>query len=147
MRFEGLRDYRTGDSGQLREDLQRQNEAVGKSLAELERECAPRPTVRFLAHGEERGSSGVGVHSASYDEMLVLLGPSERVELPRSSSPMAGRAITIVVAASPSTVTIASADSDKLEGDRVMGTGVEVLTTMGLRTYIDDGNGGWWRAP
>lgn len=45
--FGGLSDYQTGDPADLRQDLQRQNLAVGDALAALEYSRAARPAVRF----------------------------------------------------------------------------------------------------
>lgn len=132
MRFEGLRDYRTGDSGQLREDLQRQNIAVGDSLAALERERAARPASRSVAANTV----------ATHDEALIVT-ESCRITLPPSDADRPFRTVTIVVTSAALTITVAAA-----AGQRVMNASEDSFGAfLGIRRYEDDGQGGWWRAP
>jgi hypothetical protein len=132
VRFAGLKDYSTDDTGRLRQELQRQNNAVDESLAALERERAARPVRRTVA------DDSVAVH----DEALLVV-ESCRIELPPSDHDRPFRTVTIVVTRTGLTITVAAAS-----GEFVMGSSPDETFAgiAGIRRYEDDGQGTWWRA-
>jgi hypothetical protein len=82
------------------------------------------------------------VKTANYQAQLndlVICDGTFGVLLPTASKMNAGRAVAVL--RKSGTVTVSCATS------QVQGAASDALATTGLRVYISDGVGGWWRAP
>jgi hypothetical protein len=133
MAFIGLRDYRTGDPAQLREDLQRQNLAVEDGFRIANRAHAPRwnpfPAIvgATLRHGD------APFVNAERGTVTFLLPPS--------TPDTRGLGVRFTRATGTGDIVVASQ-----RGQLVQGAMTDTLSSsIYAREYIDDGRGNWWR--
>lgn len=87
------------------------------------------------------GPRTVSADATAEHEETLLVSESCRIELPPSDAKDPLRAVTIVATRTDLRIAVVAR-----RGELVMGAHEELLPgAVGLRRYIDDGQGGWWR--
>ena len=151
--FNGVADFRGENAEHLRTDLRRQNNQVAAGFRTMAQDRAAR--WRVFAVTPWRGGPFRAEHD---DALLVKAGSSDvPIMLPKSSGGSPGEAVSdpvsgrlapdgagrcvLVICASPT-----SGNAVVLPNGRELLNGARVADTFntGSRTYMDDGNGGWW---
>jgi hypothetical protein len=131
LNFQGMRDFRTEDPRQLRQDLQRQNQRLEDGFGEVERTTMERGrTVKVLQASYQARHGDVVL--AGYNEDTTIL-------LPESKPETANRVVRVVRVAGGATITVAAPSRQSVNG-----AASTTVTTTGWRDYLDDGFGNWW---
>jgi hypothetical protein len=131
MQFQAPKDYRVDDAARLREDLQRQRQAIDNALRELDRDKADRWRWRRVASTSATADFGEAL-------LLDVTVGAIVVRLPDGDIQRQGRRVLLCLSASgtvtvrPITGTINGANSDS-------------LTAVGSYIYEWDG-AAWWRS-
>jgi len=132
VKYQGIRDFRTAEPGQLRQDLQRQNQAIEQAFfdAELER-------ARFSVRKTNRDDT------VAFRELLLVDVTSDVVvRLPSSSPETKGLPCRIGRTVGGGTLMVAAVENQTVQG------GVSAsLPNIGWAEFIDDGAGGFWSRP
>jgi hypothetical protein len=132
---------------QLNAHLQRQSSAIDAAFSDLEQTTATRSVTRAVpGDGTSKTPDGsVLVNAKHGDTLLVSVATPVRVQLPRSSAATAGRTVKVVGGVPGFSVTVLAYRGNAKDGDRVQGAAAVVFTgDVGVRTFEDDGGGGFW---
>jgi hypothetical protein len=123
LSYQGVRDFRTGDPSQLREDLQRQNQRLEEAFDKVERDTDLRGQVVQVTESEYRAKHG-DVVVAGYDQ-------DTKIFLPEATQETENRRVRVIrVGGAGDVIVVAPPDQT------VNSTSSVTITTTGFRDFV-----------